>query len=92
MIGGVILGGTDARALVRAIGPELTARGVSGALQDPALELYDKDGASIAANDNWKDAQESEIESTTIAPTDDRESAILATFRPAITLLSSRSE
>ena len=80
MIGGVILGGTDARVLVRAIGPELTAQGVSGALQDPALELYDKDGVSIAANDNWKDAQETEIEATTIAPTDDRESAILATL------------
>jgi len=33
-------------------------------------------------NDNWKDTQQAEIEATGIAPTDDRESAILQTLAP----------
>ena len=34
------------------------------------------------SNDDWKDTQQSEIEATTIPPTDDRESAILSTLAP----------
>jgi hypothetical protein len=38
MIGGFIISGTtNATVLVRALGPELTARGVPGALQDTTL-------------------------------------------------------
>ena len=33
-------------------------------------------------NDNWKDTQQAEIEVTGVAPTDDRESAILQTLAP----------
>ncbi len=79
MIGGFIVGGGGgggATVLVRAIGPSLTAKGVSGALADPALDLYDINGTIIASNDNWKDTQEAEITATTIPPTDDLESAI----------------
>jgi hypothetical protein len=83
MIGGVIiLGDTDAEILVRAIGPELTAAGVDGALEDPILELHDKDGVLITTNDDWKATQQTEIEATGLAPTDDHESAILATLSP----------
>jgi len=83
MIGGVIvLGETDANVLLRAIGPTLTSRGVDGALQDPVLELHNKDGDLITSNDNWKDTQQAQIEATGIPPTDDRESAILATLSP----------
>ncbi|MDP9100374.1 MAG: hypothetical protein M3N48_15490, partial [Verrucomicrobiota bacterium] len=32
------------------------------------------------SNDNWKDTQQAEIQATTLAPTDDRESAILRTL------------
>jgi hypothetical protein len=41
------------------------------------MELRDINGALLMANDNWKDAQQSEIAATGIPPTDDRESAIL---------------
>ena len=34
------------------------------------------------SNDNWKDSQQSEIEATGIPPTDDLESAIVATLDP----------
>jgi hypothetical protein len=82
MIGGVIIGSDDASVLVRAIGPELTAQGVAGALEDTTLELHDKDGMLITENDDWKEEQEVEIEAI-LPPTDDRESAILATLAPS---------
>src|SRR5690349_8717951 len=53
---------------------------VSDPLQDPTLEIHDQDGATIAFDDNWKDTQEAEIEATGLAPTDDRESAIVLTL------------
>ena len=79
MIGGFIVGGGGgggATVLVRAIGPSLTGQGVSGALADPTLDLYDVNGTVIASNDNWKDTQEAAIMATGIPPTGDLESAI----------------
>ena len=46
------------------------------------LELHDKNGAVIASNDNWRSDQEAEIIATGIPPTNDAESAILATLTP----------
>src|SRR5207237_608368 len=84
MIGGFILGNgsTNARVLIRAIGPSLTAVGVPNALTDPTLELHDSNGAIIAANDDWRDTQQAEIEATGIPASDDRESAIARTPTP----------
>ena len=86
LIGGFIMNGNgqvDDVVLIRAIGPSLTAFGVPGALQDPTLELRGADGTLITSNDNWKTrsdggSQQALIESTTLAPSDDRESAIYA--------------
>jgi hypothetical protein len=87
MIGGFIIGGGlgvngagSEEVLVRGLGPSLTQRGVPNALQDPTLDLHDGNGAIIASNDNWKDTQQSEIQATGLAPSNDRESAILATI------------
>ena len=84
MIGGEIIGrgigvngAGSAKVLVRGIGPSLSSAGILGALQDPTLELHDGNGAIIASNDNWKDTQQSAIQATGLAPSDDRESAIL---------------
>ena len=83
MIGGFILMGTTPnQVIVRAIGPSLLARGVSDALLDPTLELYDSNGNLLGFNDNWRTTQESEIIATTVAPTDEREAAIVATLPP----------
>jgi hypothetical protein len=85
MIGGFILagdGGGSLTVLVRAIGPSLTQHGVSGALQDPVLELHNSSGALIYQNDNWQDTQASAIQATGLAPSDPRESAILQTLAP----------
>jgi len=83
MIGGTIFHGspgTAYRILVRAIGPSLANMGVATPLLDPALSLYDANGNVITTDNNWKDSQESEIAATGLAPTDDRESAIIVTL------------
>lgn len=83
MIGGFIAGGPlggAGKVLLRALGPSLTAAGVTGALQDPTIELYDGNGDLLGTNDNWKDTQAAEILATGIPPADDRESAIVTTL------------
>jgi hypothetical protein len=82
-IGGFIIPGSAAKSvIVRAIGPSLANSGVLGALADPTLELRDSSGTLLQANDNWKDTQEQAIRDTTLAPTNDLESAIVASLQP----------
>jgi hypothetical protein len=83
LIGGLVVQGVSRRLLLRALGPELAAYGVSGELSNPMLELHDFNGATLATNDNWGDApNSSEISATGLAPIDDRESAILSILGP----------
>ena len=86
LIGGFIVTGNDPeKVILRAIGPSLAANGapVPGRLADPTLELHDESGAQIDFNDNWKDSpKRAEIESSTLAPTDDREAVIVRTLVP----------
>jgi hypothetical protein len=83
MIGGFIIRRLATRIIVRAIGPELNGS-VPGALQDTTLELHNGDGSLIASNDDWRSDQEKEIIATTVPPTDNRESAIVATVDPGL--------
>jgi len=88
MIGGFIVQGIQPkRVIIRAIGPELSRFGVPNVLADPTLELHDSSGALIASNDNWQHTiiggiitsdQVLEIRSSGHAPSDARESAIIA--------------
>lgn len=83
LIGGLIVRGDSAqRLIIRAIGPDLIAVGLPGALPDPSLELRDESGTLLAANDNWRDTQEQEIQGTHLAPNDNRDSAIVTTLAP----------
>ncbi|HVF71657.1 MAG TPA: hypothetical protein VM940_08615 [Chthoniobacterales bacterium] len=84
LIGGIIGGGNGSqpKVLIRAIGPSLTPLGVANALQDPVLELHDKDGALLVTNDNWESDQKAAIQATGIQPSNPNESAILATLLP----------
>jgi hypothetical protein len=82
----VIITGTDPKRLAfRALGPSVKINGatIPGHLQDPVLELYDQNGQFITSNDDWRDLQEQEIQSSGLAPDDDRESVILRTVTPA---------
>jgi hypothetical protein len=59
--GVVIRQDTLPRVLVRAIGPELAAAGLTEVLQDPTLELRDGNADLVAFNDDWETDQEAEI-------------------------------
>jgi Putative Ig domain len=81
LIGGFIIQGTAPKVvIIRALGP---STGVPGALQDPTLELHDS-ADNVVSNDDWRTdpTQEQFIIGTTIPPTDDRESAIVAGLDP----------
>ena len=85
MIGGFIVGGGigangagSARFIARALGPSLAAAGVPNPLQDPTLEVYNGSGDLIAANNNWRDTQQAEIEATGIPPGNDLEATVVA--------------
>lgn len=82
MIGGFILGGASgpSEVIVRAIGPSLEQLGITNPLADPTLELHDGSGALIRSNDDWKVGFQTDVEATGLAPTNEKESAIVATL------------
>ena len=83
MIGGLIITGNDpSQLVVRGIGPSLGDFGVPSPLADPFLELHDGNGALILANNNWRDSQETALQQTGLAPTNNLESAILISVSP----------
>ena len=86
LIGGFFAGPQTAavtRVVFRALGPSLSAFNVPQALQDPTLELRDRNGELLASNDNWQTDQKAAIEATGLQPGDARESAIVLTnFEP----------
>jgi hypothetical protein len=58
LIGGFyIVGSTSRTVLVQALGPALSAEGVSGALQHPALTIHNAAGATIYSNTGWGSSQ-----------------------------------
>jgi hypothetical protein len=94
MIGGFIVEGSQSkRVIIRAIGPELGVPpyNIPHPLYNPTLELHDGTGALIASNDDWRQTivggiimyyQGFDIMDSGHAPTDGRESAIIADLPP----------
>jgi len=84
LIGGFIVGGSQTKdVVVRAIGPSLAAKGVSGALSDPTLELRNASGSLVDSNDNWADhPKAAQIQAEGLAPTQPAESALQVTLNP----------
>ena len=84
LIGGVIVTGTESKSVVlRALGPSLTAYGVSPVLMDPVLRVYNSSGVLIATNDNWQsDPNQFIVESNGLAPANLLESATAQTLAP----------
>ncbi len=81
LIGGFIVTGTNAKkVIIRGIGPSLPSV-ISNALADPTLQLF-QENTLLATNDDWRTTQQSEIEATGVAPTNDLESAIVRTLEP----------
>jgi hypothetical protein len=80
--GFIVSGYQPKKVIIRAIGPSL---GIAGRLADPTLELRDSNGGLLQANDNWKDSPNKQaIIDSTVAPTSDSESAIVATLPASI--------
>ncbi|HEX8490692.1 MAG TPA: PKD domain-containing protein [Chthoniobacterales bacterium] len=86
LIGGFFAGPQTAavtRVVLRAMGPSLAAFKVPDPMQDPTLEVRDRNGELLAANDNWETDQKAAIQAAGLAPGDSRESAIVMTnFEP----------
>ncbi|MDB6167546.1 MAG: repeat-associated core domain protein [Verrucomicrobia bacterium] len=53
LILGFVIGAGTRQVLVRGVGPALVQFGLSNALSDPKVALYDNTGRLIAENDNW---------------------------------------
>jgi hypothetical protein len=73
--GFIITGAQPKKVIIRGIGPSLPFPGI---LADPTLSL---DNGALT-NDNWRSTQEQEIIDTTIPPSNNLESAIVATLSP----------
>jgi sugar lactone lactonase YvrE len=84
MIAGCIIGGTQSKEIVvRGIGPSLRDSGVGDALANPRLQLFNSNGVSLAANDDWQQGPDaSSIQSHGLAPSSTLEAALLATLAP----------
>jgi acid phosphatase len=85
LIGGFIIAGQNKKkVVVRGLGPSLKINGapIPGTLPDPVIELHGSDRGTEAANNDWKDTQEIEIQNSGLAPADDREAAIVASLDP----------
>ena len=83
LIAGFIISGSQAKkVIVRALGPTLSTFGVSGALADPTIAIFNSSNVLVASNDNWRNTQETEIAASGFAPPNDLESAIIATLAP----------
>ncbi len=73
------------RVVVRGLGPSLQVNGepVPGRLTNPILELHNSDGATLQVNDDYKNSPNAAaITEAKLAPSDDREAAILAQLAP----------
>jgi len=82
-IGGfIITGNVPKDVLIRAIGPSLAHFNIANVLADPVIELHGPGEFVTMTNNNWRDSQEEEIQATGVAPTNDSESAIVATLPP----------
>jgi hypothetical protein len=82
-IGGLIItGSVPKHVLLRAIGPSLSGFGVPNVLADPVLELHGPGAFVTITNNDWRDTQEAEIQATGIPPSNNLESAIVATLTP----------
>lgn len=81
LIGGFIVGGSEPKkVIVRAIGPSLGALGVPQPLANPTLELHGPTSL-IASNDDWvTSADKQVIIDSGLAPSNDVESALVATL------------
>jgi hypothetical protein len=84
LIGGFIIGGSEAKTVItRAIGPSLGGAAIANPLADPTMDLRDGNGQLVQSNDDWAQGSDAiAISADGLAPTNPKESALLATLGP----------
>jgi hypothetical protein len=68
VVGFNVSGTGTKKLLIRALGPQLGAFGVTDALKDPVLEIYENGATKIAANDDWDSSLASAFAKAGAAP------------------------
>jgi len=92
LIGGFIVADNTSRngqrkVLVRSLGPSLAAApfNIAGTLSDPMITLVDANGSPVSSNDDWRSNQAAiQAQAPSLAPTDDREAALITTLNPGL--------
>lgn len=82
MIAGFIIQNAPVRAVVRAIGPSLSAFGIPNPLPDTTLQLRDQNGGIVRENDDWRTTQQQELEASGLQPAHNLEAALIETLPP----------
>jgi hypothetical protein len=84
MIAGFIVQNGPVKAVIRAIGPSLSAFGITNALPDTTLQLRDENGVIVLENDDWRTDQQQaqELQNVGLQPSNDLEAALIATIPP----------
>jgi hypothetical protein len=80
--GFIVTGNASKQVVVRGLGPSLANQGAQGELSDPLLELYDSSGHLFANNNDWQESQAQALRDASLAPSNNLESAIMATLAP----------
>jgi hypothetical protein len=90
LIAGFVLSGNGPKTLlIRGLGPTLTPAGVSGALADPRLSIYDRTGTQIFQNDDWGGTTAlkqvfKQVGAGTLVSDTSKDAALLLTLAPGI--------
>jgi hypothetical protein len=88
IVGFAVTGNAPKKLLIRGIGPTLANYGVSGALADPQLALFDRTSTKISENDNWGGATalSDAFTATQAFPlsTNSKDAALLVTLQPGV--------
>jgi|GEM_PF-4835949 len=82
--GFIVTGGEPRNIVVRALGPSLSASGIQQVAGNPAIGVF-QGSNGVAGNRDWKNdlrADELRQKYPSLAPTDDKEAAILLTLLP----------
>ena len=84
MIAGFIIQNGPVKAVIRAVGPSLTAFGITNALPDTTLQLRNQNGTIVRENDDWKTdpQQQQDLINAGLQPTNDLEAALIETLQP----------
>lgn len=93
--GFIIKGDKPRNVVVRALGPSLSSAGVQQVAANPKIEVYSASGRQFAANADWQtDTRSATLRESvpSLAPTNDKEAALLLTLFPGAYTLHGLNE